>query len=100
MVIAIIAILAALLLPALGKAREMARQVSCMGNLKQVGTSFLIYADDDAGFLPPPVGAATPTSAAGPRSRWAHSHATESSPIYADLLVEYILRSLVCAIGS
>ena len=46
-VIAIIAILASMLLPALGKAREKARTVSCVNNLKQVMTVMLMYADDN-----------------------------------------------------
>jgi len=45
-VVAIIAILAAMLLPALSKARERARQATCMNNLKQLGQAILMYAND------------------------------------------------------
>lgn len=50
-VISIIAILAALLLPALGKAREMASSIKCVNNLKQYGVAFALYADD-FGYFP------------------------------------------------
>ncbi len=51
-VIAIISILAALLMPSLSQARERARQMYCMNNLRQVGMATLLYADDNEGFVP------------------------------------------------
>ena len=50
-VIAIIAILAAMLLPALGSAREKSRRVSELSNMKQVGVGVLMYSDDYNGKL-------------------------------------------------
>lgn len=52
-VIAIIAILAALLMPALSKARERARSSQCTANLKQIGTSEMLYADANRDYLAP-----------------------------------------------
>lgn len=45
-VVAIIAILAAMLLPTLNKAREQGKAISCISNLKQCGTSVQMYASD------------------------------------------------------
>ena len=50
-VIAIIAILASMLLPALSKAREKARSISCINNLKTISLHMILYADDSDGFL-------------------------------------------------
>jgi prepilin-type N-terminal cleavage/methylation domain-containing protein len=52
-VIAIIAILAAMLLPSLGRAKESARRISCTSNLKQLGIATMLYVDDSRGLLPP-----------------------------------------------
>lgn len=52
-VIAIIAIIAGLLLPALNKAKEMARQSSCVSNMKQLGLAFANYLNDSNDFYMP-----------------------------------------------
>ena len=51
-VIAIIAILAAMLLPVLNQARDKAKQAKCISNLKQCVTGALMYAGDYKDMLP------------------------------------------------
>ena len=54
-VIAIISILMAMLLPALKKARDMAKQIHCLNNIKNIGSACTMYAMDYDSWLPPPI---------------------------------------------
>src|SRR6266487_1238118 len=51
-VIAIIAILASMLLPALGRAKAAAQITKCLSNLKQIGYGVKMYADDNNSTMP------------------------------------------------
>jgi prepilin-type N-terminal cleavage/methylation domain-containing protein/prepilin-type processing-associated H-X9-DG protein len=59
-VIAIIAILAGLLLPALAKAKEKGKRISCVSNMKQISLGFMMFSHDNNGkypwWVPPPDG--------------------------------------------
>ncbi len=55
-VIAIIAILAAILFPVFQSVRENARRATCQSNLKQLGTAFILYTNDNEEIMPSPGG--------------------------------------------
>ena len=79
-VIAIISLLAAILFPVFGRARENARRSSCSSNLKQLGTAFQQYQQDYDGLFPkgwdilsPPVnGFGQHLTTADPIDAWTH----------------------------
>lgn len=51
-VIAIVGILAAIIIPVVGKVRATARQAACQSNLRQIGGAFHLYAQDNRGLIP------------------------------------------------
>ncbi len=79
-VIAIIAILASMLLPALNKARDKAQTISCASNMKQIGTCFAFYLDDNDNIYPPGY-----LPGGSPQLRW-HQTIPKYSPVKTDVI--------------
>jgi prepilin-type N-terminal cleavage/methylation domain-containing protein/prepilin-type processing-associated H-X9-DG protein len=88
-VIAIIGILAAILLPALARAREAARRASCASNLKQLGVVYKMYANESRGEAWPPMKS---THCDGAHVPWATI--ADMTTLYPDYMSD--LNILVC----
>ena len=78
-VISIIALIAAMLLPALAKSRQMAQRTVCMNNLRQLGTGILMYWDDSDDQIP-----------IGPDIHRSNSHLGYASPLTAVVAFDYV----------
>ena len=82
-VIAIIGILAAILLPALARARESARRASCQNNLKQMGIMFKMYSNEAKGEKFPPKAAIVDLG------DFEYCYTPEPAAIYPEYLTDY-----------
>ena len=79
-VIAIIAILAAILFPVFARAREKARQTSCLSNLKEIALAFKMYVSDYDERTPP-------------GGEWTDASGNEPGPAYWQLRIEPYLKN-------
>jgi prepilin-type processing-associated H-X9-DG protein/prepilin-type N-terminal cleavage/methylation domain-containing protein len=77
-VISIIAILASMLLPALNRARETAKQASCANNVKQTGIGYISYFSDYDDYFIPPLGGINTTKDSWFRILLLHKYATSN----------------------
>ena len=84
MVIAVIGILAALLLPTLSKAKQSGNQISCRGNLHQLGIAFTLYYSESKEWFPAPL-----KTAYGPQPEdwiwWQQDRDINKTPLAQDI---------------
>jgi len=95
-VIAIIAILAALLLPVISKAKERGQRTCCLNNLKQLQAGWLLYVDDDNDWMPPNLWDGVHGGAAGSApGSWVAGNALDNSPTNIMLGVQWHYNSSI-----
>ena len=95
-VIAIIGILAAILLPALARAREAARRSSCQNNLKQWGLAFKMYANESRGMFPPIQAGSYQAVPGDPDAPGGFHGAFDFGPNVFTLCPDYITDPMLC----
>ncbi len=93
-VIGIIAILAALLLPALERSRMSARKAACSGNLRQLGLALNMYADANNFFLPvcKPLSPDSEIKSVGGIAKNYYDYDTRTDPTLPEALAPYVGR--------
>jgi len=92
-VIAVIAILAAMLLPALAKAKARGQSISCINNLRQLQTAWLVYVQDNEDAMPPDVALADGAMQRSKLGSWVVGNTmtdTTVSNLQAGVLYNYV----------
>ena len=95
-VIAIIAILASMLLPALNKARDKAKKISCTSNLKQCGNAFQFYTQDYNAFVAPQRVDAEPGSEFNRNWQWKLSKYLGYDMYNTDGTKDVVIKVFIC----